>query len=322
MTHTLTASIAAILMAGTVFSTSPQVRTVSRPSFEVASIKPDDGRSGFYGFQSLPGGRLNAGDMTLKNLIAYAYRVRNYQVSGGPQWANTERWEIVAKAAEGSLTQNGPQSVFNPPDVVRLRLQSLLDDRFELRMHHETRQMDVYDLVIANGGSTVHLADDQTPFVPTAERPHAVPDAFAPGMPPLPPPPRPPPGLPLPPRPHGMIGILASATGNGFTLEASAVPVSNFIIVLSSQLGRPIIDKTGLKGLYDFKLQWFPDLAPPFASTGVPDTSEPLGPTIFLAIQQQLGLRLVSTKGPVDVIVIDGAERPKREGQLHVTVKR
>jgi uncharacterized protein (TIGR03435 family) len=104
------------------------------------------------------------------------------------------------------------------------------------------------------------------------------------------------------------------ASPGGSTLEGSSVPMSYLAGALSMQLGRTVVDKTGLKpGLYDFKLQWMQspgdalNLRPPDGSMA----DNPAGPSIFTAVQEQLGLRLVSSKGPVQVLVIDSAQKPK-----------
>ena len=98
------------------------------------------------------------------------------------------------------------------------------------------------------------------------------------------------------------------------SLETNGAPVANFIQGLSQQLGRPVIDKTGLKGLYDIKLQWTPEFGQGLAAPGSPEPTPPpvdvSGPSIFTAIQEQLGLRLESAKGPVEVLVIDSVQKP------------
>ena len=108
--------------------------------------------------------------------------------------------------------------------------------------------------------------------------------------------------------PRGMM-----AMGRG-SIESNGVPIENFIQGLSQQLGRPVINKTGLKGFYDIKLQWTPELGAGFVKPGGPDPDPPpadtSGPSIFTAIQEQLGLRLESTKGPVEVLVIDSVQKP------------
>jgi len=181
---------------------------------------------------------------TLKMVIGVAYRVRDFQILGGPSWAGTDRWNIEGKAEEGSIPQLTPPFDPTVPNPLMLMVQSLLEDRFQLRMNQETRELPVYDLVIAKGGSRMKLSAEQSPVAPP-ER----------GSPP----PQPQRGGPMP---RGMM-----AMGRG-SMEANGVPIANFIQGLSQQLGRPIIDKTGLKGFYDIKLQWTPELGAGFAKPG------------------------------------------------------
>ena len=108
---------------------------------------------------------------------------------------------------------------------------------------------------------------------------------------------------------------MMSGRPEGMILQATAVKVSDLVAALSRQLDRTVIDKTGLQGLYDIKLQWAPDIGQgprPIGPAGesAPPPSEISGPTIFTALQEQLGLRLVSAKGPVEVTVIDGIQKP------------
>ena len=255
-----------------------------RPAFEVASIKrsSSDGR---IMIRNSPGGRFSTQGTPLRLLIGNAYRVRDSQISGGPSWMSSDRWDIEAKAESGAdLT----------PGQVQLMLQSLLADRFQLKLHSETRELPIYELMVAKNGPKLKA-------VPPPERP-------APGAAPLAP-------VPGGPMPAGGFRI-----GRG-EMEAAAVPLATLIQALSQQLGRMIVDKTGLTGTFDIKLTWTPDpgqtLGGPFGAGPVPGGPEiapppadPNGPSLFTALQEQLGLRLESTKGPVDVLVIDSVERP------------
>jgi uncharacterized protein (TIGR03435 family) len=288
-----------------------------RPSFEVASIKPyiapAPGTPQFRGFQNQPGGRVNVRGIPLKGIITFAYGVLEFQVSGGPDWVNADLWEIVAKAEDGAIPQRtGPRDPITI-DPTKLMLQSLLDDQFKLKMHKESKELPTYELVSAKGGSKIQLSADQTPPGPPA-----------PGSAP-PPPPAAPRGQPgVPPQP-GRGGMFISGGLNGLTLQGNAVSLTNLIFALSQNLGRIVVDKTELPpGLYDFKLQWSPDPAEgaPFPITGfrdpappsgAPRAAEPTGPSLVTAIQEQLGLRLVSSKGPIDVYVIDGAQKPAQQ---------
>jgi uncharacterized protein (TIGR03435 family) len=278
LSGTVVLVVAAIAVA--VMPVASQAPPAQKPSFEVATVKPNasgDIRTLILG---QPGGRFTVTNATLKMVMAAAYRVRDFQISGGPNWVATDRWNIEGKAEEGSIPQlTGPpdQTVPNP---LMLMVQSLIEDRFQLKMHRETKDMPVYELVIEKAGSKMKLSEDQT-------------------LPPLPQP-----GVPLT---RGLMRV-----GRG-SLGDNGIFFRNLVQVLSQQLGRTIIDKTDLKGLYDIKLKWTPELGQgPVALGGAdapppPDTS---APSIFTALQEQLGLKLESAKGPVEVLVIDSVQKP------------
>lgn len=274
-----------------IFSQAP---TGAKPSFEVASVKPNTSGDNRIAIMGSPGGRLTVTGASFRMLVTYAFRVRDFQVSGGPNWMTTDRWDVEARAEEGSVPPpTGPPDP-NVPDPMALRMQSLLEDRFQLKIHRETKELPVYELTVGKGGSKVKFSEDQTPFRP--------PERGAP------PPPLPQRGGPMP------RGSMRLGRGN---LEATAVPFATFVNALSQQLGRTVIDKTELKGLYDIKLLWTPDavqgpgpLGPPPAGAEPPPLADPSGPTVFTAVQEQLGLKLDSTKGPVEVIVIDSVQKP------------
>ncbi len=265
-----------------------------KPSFEVASIKPNTSGQMVMSISAPPGGRFVANGLTFRFLMTYAYRVRDFQIIGGPGWTNSDRWNIEARAEEGSVPpRTGPRDP-NAPDPIALRLQSLLEDRFQLKFHRETRELPSYELTIAKGGSKVKLSEDQTPFRPP-EKGDPQPQLPQPGK----------------PMPHGMMRMGMS------DLEANGIEFANFVQMLSQVLRRPVIDKTGLKGLYDIKLKWTPEMGQgttPFgpvpAGAAPPPAPDPSGPSIFTAVQEQLGLKLESTKGPAEVLVIDSVQKP------------
>jgi uncharacterized protein (TIGR03435 family) len=248
--------------------------------FEVATIKPSvDNRP--PSFQAQPVGRFLMGG-PLKLMLALAYSMRDYQISGGPSWVATDRWDLQAKAPEGSippgLATPGPATPNHP---LLLMLQSLLEDRFQLKMRHEMREEPVYELTVAKNGSKMKLSSDQSsPEIlagPTAADPI----------------------------PRGRMTI------RGTTLQGNAIPIAELISILADITKRPIINKTGLSGLYDFKLEWSSDLGLAAGqngqSTAPPNAS---GPSFTTAIQEQLGLKLESSEGNVDVLVIDSVSKP------------
>jgi uncharacterized protein (TIGR03435 family) len=221
--------------------------------------------------------------------------MRDSQVIGGPEWINTEVYEIQAKAEDGSIpVQTGPPDL-TVPDAYAFRTQSLIDERFQMKMHRETREFPVYELVVARGGPKWQLSDDQS-------------------IPKMPDPSTPPSAPPQPGTFPARGGISMGRNASGSTLHAVGAPLSNILSVLSQIVGRPIVDKTELKaGLYDINLQYV-DSGPIAGGPVGPEPSvtvgDPVGASIFTAVQEQLGLRFVSSKGPLEVLVIDSVQKP------------
>ena len=254
-------SVAAVLFLGE--AAVGQSEPAPPSTFAVASIKPAANDDSFA-YRGLPGGELIATGVTLKLLIMEAYGVRAYQVSGGAGWIGTERWDIQAKpeGVQGRLSsaQHG------------VMLRALLEDRFQLKVHRETREMPVYALVIGKNGAKLTVPAD--------------------------------------PAARG-----GKAASGAWDLKNITIPA--LTMQLSRQLSRTVIDKTGLNDRYDVKLEWTPEGGEGGAETlGLPpslDAPAPTastGPSIFTAIQEQLGLKLESAKGPVEIVVIDRAEKP------------
>ncbi len=265
--------------------------TAPLPQFEVASIKPaaPDQRGTFI--RGGPGEKFNIANMPLKEIMILAWRVQPYQISGGPAWIASARYDISAKA------DHKPK-----PDEIPLMLQALLADRFQLKIHHETKELPIYALVLANkdGKFGPQLAESKaggcTPSDPSdGSKPPPQPDFNKPSS-------------------LGCGGFMMGLD----RLAASSVPIAELPPVLSRTLGRTVVDKTGLTGKYDISAHWTPDqaqliqalpggLAPP----GEPAPQfDPNGPSIFTALQEQLGLKLESTKGRVDILVVDHVENP------------
>ena len=248
-------------------------------TFEVATIKPaaPDARGSFI--RIMPGGALQVTNMPLKMLLTFAYDVRDFQVSGGPGWVGSERYDINAKSEPSAGSQTAPDDPRKLTDdqrktagqQMRQRLQALLAERFLLAIHHETKEAPIYALVVAKNGPKLQESKEGV-------------------------------GPSLMGRSRGQF------EGKGALMEMLAN-------VLSMQVGRPVVDKTGLTGKYDFKLEWTPDPGQgpgPLGAPGpdAPPPPDPNGPSLFAAVQEQLGLRLESTKGPVETIVIDRVEKP------------
>jgi bla regulator protein blaR1 len=254
------------------------------PVYEVASIKPNKSGNNMLRFKITPDGLSLTGG-TLHMLIENAYDVQYFQITGDPSWFKSEKYDIEAKM-DGSVAEELRKlSDDQRAAETRRMLQALLADRFQLKLHRDTKELPVYALVIAKTGLKVHEA---TPG-----------DAYPNGF--------------KGPDSRGGAGMMFME-GNGGPVRGQGIPMANLVHFLSQQLGRIVVDKTGLTGKYDFTLQWTPDESqgPPGGPPGIdnappPDTS---GPSIFTAIQEQLGLKLESQKGPVEILVIDHAEKP------------
>jgi uncharacterized protein (TIGR03435 family) len=241
--------------------------TAKLPAFDVVSIRLNkdtaqmSGNGTFsrrVGIRTTPDG-FSASNVDLKMLIANAYGVKPDQISGGPGWIDSNRYDIEAKvvAANGATPQPLTREQSN------LMLRSLLADRFKLAVHNETKEAPIYELIVAKNGPKLQPAKPDQPTRMT-------------------------------------IGGSGKAT-----MEVDQI--SALIYQLSLQVGRPVVDKTGLTGKYEIKLEWTRDSGSGSVDATSTDAS---GPSIFTAVQEQLGLKLVSSKGPVDTLVIDHAEQP------------
>ena len=287
------------------------------PTFEVASVKPAEPqtmgmmRVRMSGGPGTPDpGQLTYTNVSLKNVLTNAYNVKGYQLSG-PKWLDAERFDITAKIPMGTTKEQFERM-----------LQNLLAERFKLALHHETKELPMYALVVGKGGSKLKESVEDDPAVP--------------------PPPPPPPGNdgtgpvrlkvgadgnPQLPAGMGKNGMMMMMTNGRLRLVANHRPIGALLEMLGNQLGRPVVDATDLKANYDFTLDFAPDgmngpmgMMPPTPPQheGGPDGGGSMGhdaggPTIFTALQEQLGLKLEQRKGPVDLLVIDRLEKVPTE---------
>lgn len=277
-------------------STAPP--DVPLPSFEVASVKKhaaDD--DGGRGMRVSMGGRdvsqFQASNVTAKMLVATAYNVKEFQISGGPSWIDSEHWDINAKVEDSLAEQLQKLPRQQQQAQQALMIRSLLLDRFALQVTRSTKEGNVLALVIAKGGPKLKQAPPPDPQAGPA----------APSAPPAP-------GQPFTARP----GQTMMMMNNGLAVLASnGVPISNLVNMLSLQLGQQVADQTGLKGTYQYTLQFTPQggglggMPPPPGSDASSDNNTA---SIFTALQEQLGLKLESTKGQIDTITIDRIEQP------------
>jgi uncharacterized protein (TIGR03435 family) len=226
---------------------------------------------------------------TLQTIIQTAYGVQPDLISGAPDWVNSEKYDIDVRlpdsAVEDAPKANGGIGI----ERLRLMLQALLADRFKLTLHRETKNLQVYELVVAEGGPKIQEAS------PVSTNPNAV---SGPGG-----------------RLKGQ-GMMKMGPGE-LTDQGAALDL--LVQQLSWQLGRTVLDKTGLMGKYNFTLRWTPGeseagMAMLMGSRPAPDntqSSDSFRPSLFTAIQEQLGLKLEPQTSPMQTLVVDHIERPE-----------
>lgn len=266
-----------------------QNTAVIPPVFAVASVKPGRGGAGVISERLLgnPDG-FTATNFTLQTLIATAYGVGDDQISGAPNWLNSERFDIEAKIDKSVL--DALQELSEDQRLLQRKhlLQEFLGDRFSLTLHRETQHLPVYELVIAQSG----------PKLQEAKPGDTYPNGFK--------------------GPDGRVGTGMMRFGVG-ELTGQGVPVALLVRELSRELSRGlggsiIEDRTGLKGNYDFTLRWTAGVSQTPAGgqqvAGGTPSRDSSGPSLFTAIQEQLGLKLESQNGPGEILVIDHVEKP------------
>ena len=245
------------------------------PTFEVASVKPT--RPGVpLPFVGSPG--RFAMRAPVRVLIQNAFQLlQDPQLVGGPSWLTSDTFDIDATVAGDP-----------PQDQIPLMLRALLADRFKLVVHTERRELPIYALVLARRDGKLGARIRPGTYGCLALRRRAI-------------------GAPPPPlAPSGRVPCVlrhgaGSVVGEGISLAQLADHLSPFV-------NRVVVDQTGLAGEFDFDLEWTPDRSKPDAPQQLPTI--PNGPSLFTALQEQLGLKLESTRGPVEVLVIDSVERP------------
>lgn len=305
-----------LLIAAATFAALPLRSQTSPPpklSFDVISIKPMHQPCPAVG-GGFRGNRYTVACSTLRMLLqrAYQHSIAPLQVVRGPSWMDSDRYDIQATAncSRGALSS----------EQIQLMFRSMLEDRFQLKAHVESREEQVYNLVVAKYPPKIKLSEDQTP-VPQQAAPPIQPCSPASEAPPNPAPPMPPAGQrgspfdPDNPAPRGFVGISFSLSGA--TLRGSAVPISRMLGMLQRYVGSPITDKTNLTGLFDFTLRFSQEglVNPDGVPLASPDRVIPPGlaidraPILLTAIQE-LGLKFEPAKGPVEVLVVDSVQKP------------
>ena len=295
-----TAALVASMAGGAALAAqAPQEPPPGGWAFEVASIKPNNSGDGRVMMQSQPG-RMMMTNVTLRMLIRQAYQLQDFQISGGPGWLASDHFDLNAKMPEGFQPQPVPPAPGSGPGPIQLMIRALLAERFKLAVHNETKDSPIYALIVARSDGKLG------PQLKKSETDCGAMVVGGRGRGPMPPPGPPQPGDQIP---CGMrIG-----PGN---LVMGGSPLSQFANSLGMFAGRVVLDRTGLTGSYDVNLTWTPDQVaqrPPGAD-GPPQINgvavDPNGPSLFTAVQEQLGLKLDSQRGPVEMLIIDRAEKP------------
>jgi uncharacterized protein (TIGR03435 family) len=235
---------------------APAQTPAVRPEFEVASIKLNTTTDRLY-YKSFSN-RFTARNMTAKLMTQLAWHVQSFQVSGGEGWFDSQGFDFEA-------TTDRPVTW----GQMKLMFQSLLQDRFKLAFHRQTKDALIYALVSGKNGVRMKLSPDQTPW--TGDHPNE----------------------------PGTTG--ANMDIRSGSLTGDSIPMAMFVDFLTGQVGRPVVNETGLRGRYAIDLRWSPDAA---------EQTDPASASLFTAIQEQLGLKLESTKGPMEMLVIDHVEKP------------
>jgi uncharacterized protein (TIGR03435 family) len=283
------------------------------PTFEVASIKPaapqEMGRM-MIGIRGGPGtpdpGQMTFTNVSLSMLVSIGYDVRDYQVNS-PDWMNSTRFDIVAKVPQGATKEDS-----------RVMIQNLLAERFKLKIHKDSKEMSIYGLLVGKNGIKMQESPKAAPPDPNTSPDGPRPDAGPAGGR-MGPPQRDKDGFPV--LRGGRGNLISMGAGGKLQMVGGRVSMAQLCNTLSMQLGRPVVDMTGLKGEYDYKLEFSAEglammkgmPAPPPGVGPAPSEGSESGPNLITAVQEQLGLRLESRKGPVDHIVVDSAEKTPTE---------
>jgi uncharacterized protein (TIGR03435 family) len=273
---TLTVAYLAIAVAHGQAPTPAQVPSpqASAPNYDVVSIKPNKSGSGGWSMSAVSAS-FKGTNLTIANLVMNSYDLTSDDlIYGLPGWTRSAHFDVYAKIVNPDMKQ-----IDNLTDEQReAMILAILKDRFHFQAHLETKTLPVYDLVVANGGAkfTGGNGPDAVTAAALAKRNITV---------------------------GGMV------TYNG-EITAGAMPLSSLVSNLTNAVGRTVVDKTGLTGKYNFELKWNPEQGVQANADNGQADPENSAPSLFTALQEQLGLKLQSSKGPVETLVVDHVEMP------------
>jgi uncharacterized protein (TIGR03435 family) len=281
---TQSASPAAPPAAQTSQPAQPGDASAALPQFEVVSIKPDKSDSMMFRIQFTPNG-ISVNGLTVHMLLREALGLSDNQLLGEPGWLDSARFNVEAKIAADDVSKFKDLK----PNQRWAMMLPVFEDRFGLKFHHETKDLKQYELLIAKGGLKMKEASSNETYADGIKRPDGTP---------------------------GGAGMMHIQPGE---IVGQGIPLANLTRFLSFQFQSPVLDKTGLTGKYDINLTWTPDesegmmMKPPdggAAAAGSPAPPASAGPSIYTALEEQLGLKLEAHKEPGDVVVIDHIDQP------------
>jgi uncharacterized protein (TIGR03435 family) len=247
-------------------------------TFEVASVKAVPNGTGRFTMTGGPGtsdpGRIAYMNIPLRRVLLAAYDLANYQIVG-PDWLNTLRYDITATVPAGTTKEQ-----------FQAMLRDLLAKRFGMVMRRESREMSIYAMLPGRNGTKLRaIESDAKPLEAGGQLGEVKPNVGRDGFPEV---------------KLAASGIVIETQNGRARVTANAVPMAKFAEFLSGRLDRPVLDRTGLAGIFSFNVYFRPDGA---------DGGDAMDPGILVAVQEQLGLRLDATRGAVDLLVIDHAEK-------------
>ena len=261
----------------TAVATIAAVAALPAQVFEVASVKPNKSGDTAVSFRLQPGGRLNALNVTVRDLVRFAYVVQPFLIEGGPGWIDSDRFDVVAKVA-GEIVPVPPGQM----GPVQKMMQNLLAERFALKVRRETKDAPAYALVL--GRSDRRLGPQITPSIVDCAALLRAQFAGGRGGPPT--------------APGGGQQCRLSTAGSG-SVMARDVSIPQLAQLLSGQLQRHVLDVTELTGLFSFDLSFATD-----------QSSDADRPSLFTALQEQLGLKLESRRAPQEMLIVESVQQP------------
>jgi len=284
--------VAAIALAARIAVAQTSTSTpVDATTFEVASVRLNRDGGPVAGLRRLPGGRFEATNIQLSTLISFAYQLQNYELQGAPAWADTDRWNVIAK-----MNGDPPPAPPGVLDPMMMATRALLAERFKLLVHRETKDIDVYLLVKARADGQPGPGLQPSTFDCLGLQ-KATDEAAR--------------GGPTPSNPNTPDHMVCGMRVTAGRVQFGGRPLSTFMNVLTTLTQRRVVDRTGLSGDWQFDISFAP---PPPAAPGVqasaPDSD---AASLFTVLQDSLGLKLESARVPMPVMVVDRVEPPAQD---------